>query len=127
MNVGHVLIVEDEFLIAMDLQTQLESVGARLVKIAGSVQSALRFIAENTPDCAIIDFRLSGAETTASVARALAGKGVPFIVATGNVADAEREFGDAAHAYIGKPFDPDRLTSVIAAACECASQASPAQ
>ncbi len=77
-----VLLVEDQALIAMDVEELLRTLGAASVRSCPSVALALDEIAKAKPDCAVLDLNLSG-ETSASIADALMDGGVPFIFATG--------------------------------------------
>ena len=74
-----VLIVEDEFLIALDLQLQAEENGWRVLGPVGSVEEALALLAETRPDVALLDGNLRG-RLSGPVADALRALGVPFIV-----------------------------------------------
>lgn len=77
-----ILVVEDEFLVALDLQLTLEAAGYRVLGPAGSVDAALALVAAAPPDAAVLDFRLRE-ETSAPVAAELRARGVPFVLATG--------------------------------------------
>jgi two-component sensor histidine kinase len=77
-----VLVVEDQALIAMDTEETLRRLGASEVRLAPSVEDALRLLDIFTPDVAILDFNL-GNETSAEIADLLATQGVPFLFATG--------------------------------------------
>ena len=80
----HLLIVEDEYLVASDLAFWFEDLGAKVIGPAESVARALDLVAENgaSIDAAILDINLHGVFVF-SVADALAERGVPFIFATG--------------------------------------------
>ena len=78
-----VLVVEDEFLIADDLQQELEAAGAEVVGPAATVEAALRLAAEaGRLDGAILDVNLCGARVY-PVADLLRERNVPFVLATG--------------------------------------------
>jgi PleD family two-component response regulator len=51
-----VLIVEDEPLIALDLEAMLERRGARIVGPAATVREALSLLQSERPDVALLDF-----------------------------------------------------------------------
>ena len=53
-----VLVVEDEALIAMDLQMLLEDAGYRVLGPANSTESALKILEKETPDAALLDINL---------------------------------------------------------------------
>jgi CheY-like chemotaxis protein len=77
------LIVEDEYLIALDLAVALEEHGASVLGPVGSVADALALIAsEDTLDAAVLDINL-GRERVWPIADELRQRGVPFIFATG--------------------------------------------
>ncbi len=79
-----ILIVEDEYLIAMDLALKLGDIGADVVGPAGSVAEAMELV-ESTGgslDGAVLDVNLRD-ERVYPVADALAALGVRFIFASG--------------------------------------------
>ncbi len=78
----HILLVEDQSLIAIDTEDTLRRLGAAQVTLAPSVADASRAIADALPDCAILDFNL-GKSNAASIADELIVLGVPFVFATG--------------------------------------------
>lgn len=79
----HVLIVEDEYLLADDLSDALSDVGAKVVGPAGSIEQATALILSREPiDVAILDVNLRG-EMVFPVADALRQRGIPFAFATG--------------------------------------------
>jgi two-component system, response regulator PdtaR len=55
-----VLIVEDEFFIALDIQEQVEALGHTVVGIAVSVDQAVELAVRESPDVILMDIRLSG-------------------------------------------------------------------
>jgi CheY-like chemotaxis protein len=84
MNKAHrVLIVEDEALVAMLLETILEDMGHVPVGPAATVEEALSLIASDAPlHAALLDINLAGQEVF-PVAAALAERGVPFVFSSG--------------------------------------------
>lgn len=106
-----VLVVEDEWLIAMDLSEQLEEAGCDIIGPAHSVKEALSLIEDNLPDLALLDINLSG-EQSFEVAKRLEHDGVPFAFLTGNTATAHsRNF--AAAAVLSKPVQPEELVECV--------------
>jgi CheY-like chemotaxis protein len=77
-----VLIVEDEFLLAMELETLVEGGGCTTVGPASSVGQALALINGEQPDIALLDVNLKGERAT-PVAAALQARGVPYVLITG--------------------------------------------
>lgn len=77
-----VLIVEDELLIAMELEDLLGRLGCRVVEAAPTIGRALRAVERQQPDVAVLDVNLHGEQVT-PVAAALREQGVPFVLVTG--------------------------------------------
>ncbi|MDR0181564.1 response regulator [Lysobacter arvi] len=79
----HLLLVEDDYLLASGLQEALELEGATIVGPYPDVQGALRGMAQaNTLDGALLDVNL-GDETSFAVVEALRSRGVPILFLTG--------------------------------------------
>jgi DNA-binding NtrC family response regulator len=81
---GHtVLIVEDEFLIALDAQRILEEAGAEAVLLANSVREVHKLLADGPKiDAAVLDLRL-GDEDAAPLIDEFLARGIPLVVTTG--------------------------------------------
>ncbi|WP_164468210.1 HWE histidine kinase domain-containing protein [Caulobacter vibrioides] len=78
----HVLIVEDEAVVAMELTRMLSAAGATVVGPAGTIEEALALLDAHPVDCALLDVNLGGLPIT-PVAHALHRLGVPFVYLTG--------------------------------------------
>lgn len=77
-----VLIVEDELVIAMDVEDMLKAAGATTVQTCATVEEALSVLETSPPDIAVLDVNL-GATTSMEVAESLVSQDIPFIFATG--------------------------------------------
>jgi two-component system, response regulator PdtaR len=77
-----VLVVEDEPLIALELQEILAAGGAEVLGPVPTVQQALATLEKGLPDIAVLDVNLRGERST-PVARALRSASVPFVLSTG--------------------------------------------
>jgi two-component system, response regulator PdtaR len=77
-----VMLVEDEYLVAMDIQLALEQQRYEVVGPFRTVRDALSNLEISPPHAAIIDWNL-GSETSEQIARALKERNVPFIISTG--------------------------------------------
>lgn len=84
-----VLIVEDEYLIAMELERWLENAGAEVAGPVPNVKQALALIDALPLDAAILDVNLKG-EAVYTVADSLRDRDVPYVFATGEVEIANR-------------------------------------
>src|SRR5215212_8822543 len=71
-----VLVVEDEFLIAMDLELLLRRHGWRVLGPAATVAEALRLLADERPDVALLDLNLRGELATPVAEELRAGRAV---------------------------------------------------
>lgn len=100
---ARVLLVEDQILIAMALESELVDAGYRVAGIAGTVASALRLIETAAPDLAVLDISL-GREQSFPVARALMARGVHFVFATGYGADLALPDEFSAVPVVEKPY-----------------------
>jgi DNA-binding LytR/AlgR family response regulator len=78
------LVVEDEYLIAADLTSLLESLGVQVIGPAASVEEALSLVDDNSEriDGAVLDINLRN-ERVYPVADVLTARGVPFVFTTG--------------------------------------------
>jgi CheY-like chemotaxis protein len=78
-----ILVVEDEFLIAMNLSDDLEAAGSVVLGPVPSVDKAIRKIeSEPNIDAAVVDFNLGGVLAYA-VADMLLARKIPFVFTSG--------------------------------------------
>lgn len=82
-----ILVVEDEFFIAMDMKITLQSAEAMVLGPAARVRAGLKVVAhEPEISAAVLDVNIGG-ETVYPVADALIERSVPFLFATGELPD----------------------------------------
>lgn len=106
-----ILLVEDEPLIAMEIESVLTSLGCVIAGSAGTIEKARQLIAETQFDAALLDANLAG-RPVHELAAALTQKGVPFAFATGY--GREGVPAGFQHApLLSKPFGPDQLAAVL--------------
>ena len=109
-----VLVVEDEFLVALLLEDQLERLGCRIEATAASLQEAMAAAAVDGFDVAVLDVNLNG-EKSFPVAAALKARGTPFLFATGfGVAGIDPAFAGAP--VLQKPYTEVQLRAALLAA-----------
>ncbi|MBV9511631.1 MAG: response regulator [Caulobacteraceae bacterium] len=112
MRIPSILVIEDEALVALDLEFTLEEMGWSVAGSLGGVGQALAWLdREPCPDAALLDVNLGG-ETVFPVAKALAARRIPFAFATGYADMVARSDFSAAPTLI-KPVDRDLLKQVL--------------
>ncbi|WP_246622833.1 response regulator [Rhizobium laguerreae] len=115
-NPIRILIVEDEFLIALELEYRLRDAGFEVIGIAATAGEALSIAASDLPALAIMDIRL--ADRTDGIQAAIelnATLGVRSIFASAH-ADPETRKRAAAASPIGwlqKPYQAEALINLI--------------
>jgi DNA-binding response OmpR family regulator len=103
-----VLVVEDEFLIAMAIEQCLQDQGCEVVGPAPSIEAALNLIDRERPQAALLDVNLDGRLST-PVAERLSALGTPYLLLTG-YADLAQADPVLRHAErMAKPFMPAQL------------------
>jgi CheY-like chemotaxis protein len=110
-----VLVVEDEFLLALELELLLERHGYRVLGPAATVAEALRLLEGGRPDAALLDVNLKG-EMVTPVAEALRARGVPFVLASAYDRPELTALALAGAPNVGKPTDDRRLLAALARA-----------
>lgn len=109
-----VLVVEDEAIVSLLVESMLEDLGCGDIWYASGVQEALDILARRIPDAAVLDVNLAG-EPAYPIARQLASAAVPFVFATGYGAGGIHKDW-AGHPVIQKPFHSDMLACALATA-----------
>lgn len=79
-----VLIVEDEALVAMELEDMIGMAGHQAVAQADDLASAISAADAERPDLALVDIQLAQGCSGLDVAAALKARGIPVVFATGN-------------------------------------------
>jgi DNA-binding response OmpR family regulator len=118
---ARVLVAEDETFIALDLADTFENAGASVIGPAATVKEALRLLATEPVDSALLDFNLADGDVT-PVLELLAGRGVPIVIYTGRGLPAELMWNHPDLPVIRKPLPPARIVAELAAARERAAQ-----
>jgi two-component system, response regulator PdtaR len=109
-----VLVVEDEVLVAMELEDLLIEEGFKVLGPAATVQEAIHILVTASPDVAVLDMKLRG-ELVTPVVEALAQRGVPFLLASGSpVADLGMPELTNTIVNVGKPLQPKYLLHSLA-------------
>jgi DNA-binding NtrC family response regulator len=113
---ARILVVEDEAVVALDVEDRLHRLGHQVVGTADSSASALALAAEVRPDLVLMDIALrDGADGIAVAERLRAELAVPvvFVTAFADAETLERAKRASPHGYIVKPFDERDLRATI--------------
>lgn len=116
MNVLRILVVEDESLVARDLQATLEQLGYEVTGHCRTGVDALEAVGLQHPDLVLMDIRLGdtmdGIETAGRI-QAEHGTPVVFLTAYADEGTLARARGVEPYGYLLKPFHPSELRSVV--------------
>ena len=111
-----ILIVEDEALIAVEIETTLKKLGYRIAGKARNGDTALDLLASTHPDLALLDIDIKGTRNGIDLARIIREKyNFPFVFLT---AFSDRETLNGLkdtfpYGYIVKPFNRQELLTTI--------------
>jgi CheY-like chemotaxis protein len=107
-----ILIVEDEFFIALDAQAQVEALGHTVVGIAVSADQAVLMAEREKPDLVLMDIRLSGARDGIDAAIEIRDRhGIESIFVTANTDPVTLQRAQATYplGILHKPLTQARL------------------
>lgn len=109
-----VLVVEDEPLIALELEDMLTELGCSVAGRAARLAPAVRLAADLEFDVAVLDVNLGEARVTPA-AEVIAGRGIPIVFTTG-YGETQREAFRATKAgcvVVNKPYDTATLAKAL--------------
>jgi PAS domain S-box-containing protein len=111
-----ILIVEDELILAKDLQRTLRDLGYDAFGIASSAEDAVARAAETPPDIVLMDIRLTGRSDGIQAAAILQSKYsviIIYLTAHADPATLERAIRTNPYGYLVKPVNPAELHTTI--------------
>ena len=107
----NILILEDEMLIALDIEQMLTDLGHNVVSLCTRLPPALIVARDGEIDFAVLDMNVAGV-LSFPVATLLRARGVPFLFLSGYGAQGLIEgFTDAL--VLGKPFSAEDLERMV--------------
>jgi PAS domain S-box-containing protein len=112
----HVLIVEDERVVAKELQLTLRRLGYYVPLTVASGAAALQAVSERCPDLVIMDIRIEGEHDGIQTAELLKTRfdiPIVFLTAYADQATVARAKRTEPHAYLLKPVRLDELRSAV--------------
>jgi CheY-like chemotaxis protein len=109
------LVLDDEFLIALDIQQTLEFAGAAQVACVATVAEALALLRDSPDfDIAVLDVKLSSPDRDSlAIAALLAAKGTPFVFLTGMRVDDVHAKRFPQAPVIEKPYNATALLDAV--------------
>ena len=107
-----IAIIEDEALVALQMEDHLTDAGHEVVGTADTLVEAIALIEETRPDLALVDIQLAEGASGIEVARELNERGIPCVFATGNCPGSDR--ADAL-GCLHKPFNHIQLVGAVTA------------
>lgn len=111
----HVLIVEDEFLVASALEMVIGAMGHEVVGNVPTIEAALASLnGVPLPDVAIVDLNLRG-RSSEPVAEELQRRRIPFLFATGYDIDDDLKRRFPAALWLRKPYADRQVKQALAA------------
>ena len=108
-----VLVVEDEFIIALEIQSDLEDAGATVVGPAPTLAVAMDLATHAKLSAATLDLRL-GHDSVRPVTRILADRGIPFVFYSGQPANDPVRAEWPASKAISKPAEAEEIVQAVA-------------
>jgi DNA-binding NarL/FixJ family response regulator len=111
-----ILIVEDELLIALDMESALMDAGFEVIGIAASASEAMSLVRTTKPDLAVMDVRLAGPTDGVKCALELFRiDGIRCVFATAHQDQATRLRAEPAQplGWLAKPYQPDALIRTV--------------
>jgi CheY-like chemotaxis protein len=109
---SRILILEDEPLIAMMLEEFVDILGMDVAATTDDCASAIAAMRLGAVDGAIVDVNLKGGERLDAAARELAERGIPFVVASGDVGAPAPWDG---RPLLSKPYSLDAVGRALSA------------
>jgi DNA-binding response OmpR family regulator len=107
------LILEDEALIAMELEGLAEEHGAHFVRAVPTIAQARSFVEKERFDLAVLDVRLPDG-TSLPLAHELLGRGIGVVFHSGHLGRQDLENGLDGAAFCSKPCPPEHLIATLA-------------
>ncbi|SMC96253.1 CheY chemotaxis protein or a CheY-like REC (receiver) domain [Desulfocicer vacuolatum DSM 3385] len=116
METASVLIVEDEFIIAKDIQASLENMGYLVCAIVSSGEAAIKKLEQENPDLVLMDIilkgKMDGIEAAMQI-RSLFNIPIVYLTAYADEDTLERAKITEPYGYVIKPFNDRELRIAI--------------
>lgn len=116
MSKAHVLIVEDEAIVAFDIANQLKTNGYSVAGITGYGEDVPGLLAKKPVDLILLDVRLKGKVSGIEVAKTIENTSscrIVFLTALGDCETVSFIKNKPLYSLVKKPFDPHELFDEI--------------
>jgi PAS domain S-box-containing protein len=116
MTKAHIMVVEDERIVAADIQDRLRALGYGVTALVTTGEEAEQVAAETRPDLVLMDIMLKGQMDGVEAAERITGAlGIPvvFLTAHADETTLQRAKITAPFGYILKPFDERELHTTV--------------
>jgi diguanylate cyclase (GGDEF)-like protein len=116
-----ILVVEDEAITAMDVETELSALGYRVCGIADDRESALRLFDGEQPELVLMDIRLAHGDNGIAIAAEMVARrdvAIVFLTAHSDAGTLSRALSVSPLAYLVKPFGSRELCATIEVAID---------
>jgi DNA-binding NarL/FixJ family response regulator len=113
---ARILIVEDDFLVGLDMEAALMQAGFEIAGLASSAEDALKIAKTERPTLAVMDIRLVGLRDGIDAALELFGThGIRCVFATAHYDDRTRARAQPAKplGWVPKPYTMDSLIDAV--------------
>ena len=120
-DAAKILIVEDEQLVAMDLEAELRGLGYTVVGLAATGKQALALTEQHCPELVLMDIQLAGARDGISTAGEIRRRWqipVVFVTSFANPDILRRAKAVGPYGYLTKPFQSRDLHATVTMALE---------
>lgn len=107
-----ILIVEDEMLVAMDIEAMFLDANWEVIGPVPDVPQALSMLETKSPDAVCLDMNLNGTPST-PIVDALNRLGIPFVVVTGYSTDKAAGPAYQGAPIVHKPFTAAELLHAV--------------
>ncbi len=121
---GRVLIVEDEFFVALDIEHALGAAGFTVVGLAATAEEAVELAETSKPELVLMDIHLAGKRDGIDAAAEIRRRfGIPCVFATAHSDASTKTRGEALAAPFGWLSKPYRHNELVAAVRDAVARA----
>ena len=114
---NHVLIVEDETLVALELEMYISNLGFDIVAICSNANSTLKSLQEHKTDIVLMDINIKGDINGVNLAQIIKAKykNIQIIFLTAHIDEQNKKLASLSKplAFLAKPFKQEELKKTL--------------